>query len=85
MSKPEEALKLLRRERDDELKRVAAARLDEEYAQAQMVYGEFHDHSGKDLQAVLEQAEKSVGQRKAAEERAEQLSASIEKLESSAE
>lgn len=85
MTNHEDALELLRRERDDELKRAAAARLDEEYARAQMDYDEFHDqdHSGGDIQAYMERRDKAVGLKKAAEERAERLSASIEKLESS--
>lgn len=85
MTNHEDALELLRRERDDEQKRAAAARLDEEYAQAQMDYDEFHhqDHSGEDIQAYMERRDKAAGLKKAAEERAERLSASIEKLESS--
>lgn len=84
MTNHEDALELLRRERDDELKRAAAARLDEEYARAQMDYDEFHDqdHSGG---AYMERRNRAVGLKKAAEERAERLSASIGKLESSGE
>lgn len=84
MGKYEDALALLRRERDDELKRAAAATLDEEYAQAQMDYAQFHDpdHSGADIQLYLKRAETAARHRKAAEERAGRLSAAIKKLES---
>lgn len=85
MSKYEDALALLRRERDDELKRAAAATLDEEYARAQLDYAEFHDHddSGANIQLYTERRETAARHRKAAEERAGRLLAAIEKLESS--
>jgi hypothetical protein len=85
MSKYEDALALLRRERDDELKRAAAATLDEEDARAQMDYAESHthDHVGADIQLYMERRETAARDRKAAEERAGRLSAAIEKLESS--
>jgi hypothetical protein len=87
MSKYEDALALLRRERDDELKRAAAATLDEEYARAQMDYAESHDHdqSGADIQLYKERRETAARHRKTAEERAGRLSAAIKKLESSGE
>jgi hypothetical protein len=87
MSKYEDALALLRGERDDELKRAAAAILDEEYAKAQMDYAESHSHerSGADMQLYKERRETAARHRKAAEERAGRLSAAIEKLESSGE
>jgi hypothetical protein len=87
MSKYEDALALLHRERDDELKRAAAATLDEEYARAQMDYAESHaqDRSGSDIQLYMAQRETAARHRKAAEERAERLSAAIEKLENSEE
>jgi hypothetical protein len=85
MSNYEDALALLRRERDDELKRAAAAKLDEEYARAQMDYAEFHGHghSGADIQLYKERRETAARQREAAEERAGRLSAAIQKLEGS--
>ena len=80
----EDALALLRRERDDELKRADAATLDEEYAQAQMDYAQVHDpdHSEADIQLYKEQGETAARHRKAVEERAGRLSAAIKKLES---
>jgi hypothetical protein len=85
MGKYEDALALLRRERDDESKRAADATLDEEYASAQIDYAEFHkdDHSGANIQLYTERRETAARHRKAAEERAGRLSAAIEKLESS--
>jgi hypothetical protein len=87
MSRYEDALALLRRERDDELKRAAAATLDEEYARAQMDYAESHDHdqSGADIQLYKERRETAARHRKTAEERAGRLSAAIKKLEGSGE
>jgi hypothetical protein len=87
MSTYEDALALLRRERDDELKRAAAATLDEEYARAQMDYAESHDHdqSGADIQLYKERRETAARHRKTAEERAARLSAAIKKLEGSGE
>jgi len=84
MSKYEDALAVLRRERDDELKRAAAATLDEEYARAQLDYAEFHGpgHSEADIRLYTERRATAARHRKAAEERAGRLAAAIEKLES---
>ena len=81
----EDALAVLRRERDDELKRAAAAALDEDYARAQMDYAESHKqgHSEADTRRFTAQRETAARHRKAAEERVGRLSAAIEKLESS--